>query len=95
MAVPADGLTRSCARLRGRDRAAAAEIRDRADGPRLSANGIERSYGVMVNYVYDLGQIEANHEAYANSAEIATSAQVRKLMKGQKPKKAEEPAPAE
>ena len=61
----------------------------------LSANGIERSYGVMVNYVYDLGQIEANHEAYANSAEIATSAQVRKLMKGQKAKKAEEPAPAE
>jgi malonyl-CoA decarboxylase len=61
----------------------------------LSANGIERSYGVMVNYVYDLGQIEANHEAYANSAEIATSAQVRKLMKGQRAKKAEEPAPAE
>jgi hypothetical protein len=34
-------------------------------------------------------------EAYANSAEIATSAQVRKLMKGRKAKKAEEPAPAE
>jgi malonyl-CoA decarboxylase len=61
----------------------------------LSANGIEHSYGLMVNYVYDLGQIEANHEAYANSAEIATSAQVRKLVKGQRAKKAEEPAPAE
>jgi malonyl-CoA decarboxylase len=61
----------------------------------LSAAGIERSYGLMVNYVYDLGQIEANHEAYANNAEIATSAQVRKLLKGQKAKKAEEPAPAE
>ncbi|HMB48388.1 MAG TPA: malonyl-CoA decarboxylase, partial [Afifellaceae bacterium] len=61
----------------------------------LSANGIERSYGLMVNYVYDLGQIEANHEAYANSAEIATSAQVRKLAKPPKAKKAEEPAPAE
>jgi malonyl-CoA decarboxylase len=61
----------------------------------LSANGIEHSYGLMVNYVYDLAQIEANHEAYANSAEIATSAQVRKLLKGQKAKKAEEPAPAE
>ncbi len=61
----------------------------------LSANGIERSFGLMVNYVYDLDQIESNHEAYANNAEIVTSAQVRKLVKGRKPPMIQEPAHAE
>ncbi len=61
----------------------------------LSANGISISYGLMVNYVYDLDQIEANHEAYANTAEIVASPQVRKLVKTKRPKKTEEPAHAE
>ena len=33
-----------------------------ADG---SDNGITQSYGLMVNYLYDLDDIEKNHEAYA------------------------------
>jgi malonyl-CoA decarboxylase len=38
------------------------------------------SWGVMVNYLYDLAAIERNHEAYANSGVVAASAQVRKLL---------------
>jgi malonyl-CoA decarboxylase len=35
----------------------------------------------MVNYLYDLDEIEENHEAYANQREIVASAAVRKLLK--------------
>ncbi|MCB1376858.1 MAG: malonyl-CoA decarboxylase [Alphaproteobacteria bacterium] len=45
----------------------------------LSAKGLAQSHGVMVNYLYDLDAIEANHERYANSGEIASSAAIRKL----------------
>ncbi len=34
----------------------------------------------MVNYLYDLDLIEANHEAYANRGEIAAAPAVRKLV---------------
>jgi len=34
---------------------------------------------LMVNYLYDLDHIEANHEAYANRGEIAVSPAVRRL----------------
>ena len=46
-------------------------------GPRGRAD----SWGVMVNYLYDLGHIETNHEAYANEGVIATSSAVRRLAK--------------
>lgn len=39
----------------------------------LSENGLRQSGGVMVNYLYDLDEIEANHEAYANHGRIAAS----------------------
>ncbi len=45
-----------------------------------SAYGIERSFGLMVNYLYDLKQIEKNHEAYVQSGELAVSKSVRGLM---------------
>jgi malonyl-CoA decarboxylase len=35
----------------------------------------------MVNYLYDLDEIETNHEAYANQREIVASSGVRKLLK--------------
>ncbi len=45
----------------------------------LSEAGRKQSLGLMVNYLYDLEQIEQNHEAYANRGEIAASPAVRKL----------------
>ena len=41
-----------------------------------SANGMEQSLGVMVNYLYDLGEIEENHDAYTREHLIAASAAV-------------------
>ncbi len=35
----------------------------------------------MVNYLYDLDQIERNHEAFANSGEVVASGPVRRLLK--------------
>ena len=35
----------------------------------------------MVNYRYDLKEIERNHEAYANDGEVAASRAVRQLAK--------------
>jgi malonyl-CoA decarboxylase len=49
-----------------------------ADG---SENGMRQSFGVMVNYLYDLDDIEKNHEAYAASRTIAASNAVKKLAR--------------
>jgi malonyl-CoA decarboxylase len=35
-----------------------------------SLNGMRRSAGLMVNYVYRLGEVERNHEAYARDGRI-------------------------
>ena len=35
----------------------------------------------MVNYLYDLDEIEANHEAYANKKEVAASTPVRRMLR--------------
>jgi malonyl-CoA decarboxylase len=45
----------------------------------LSPAGKRQSLGVMVNYLYDLDHIEANHEAFANRGAVAASSAVRKL----------------
>jgi len=47
----------------------------------LSLKGLRDSAGLMVNYLYDLDDIEKNHEAYANQGDIAASAAVKKLLK--------------
>ncbi len=44
-----------------------------------SMHGIEQSAGMMVNYLYRLSQIEANHEVYNQGRVIADTA-VRKLL---------------
>jgi malonyl-CoA decarboxylase len=41
----------------------------------LSAKGLHESFGVMVNYVYDLGAIEANHERFVRG-EVVCSSQI-------------------
>ena len=47
----------------------------------LSPRGIHQSHGLMVNYLYDVREIEANHEAYANEATVAASRVVRGYLK--------------
>ena len=47
-----------------------------------SVRGRENSWGVMVNYRYDLNEIERNHEAFANNGEVVFSTRMRRLLKG-------------
>ncbi|MBK4217138.1 malonyl-CoA decarboxylase [Paracoccus caeni] len=46
----------------------------------VSDNGMAQSHGLMVNYLYDLGQIEVNHEIFAERNEIAASDSVRRAL---------------
>jgi malonyl-CoA decarboxylase len=46
-----------------------------------SPMGLERSFGIMVNYAYGLDDIEANHEAYTADGEIAASSSVAGLAR--------------
>ena len=50
-------------------------------GADLSANGLAQSGGVMVNYLYDLGRITENHEAFATSQKVTASAPLRTLAR--------------
>ena len=45
----------------------------------LSRKGLRQSAGLMVNYLYDLGSVEENHEKFANG-EIIYSRSVGRLM---------------
>jgi malonyl-CoA decarboxylase len=45
-----------------------------------SENGLRQSTGIMVNYVYRLGEIEKNHEVYRERGEVATSVAVNHLL---------------
>ena len=46
----------------------------------LSDKGLEQSAGLMVNYLYDLGSIEENHDSYFDQGEVATSRDVGRLL---------------
>jgi malonyl-CoA decarboxylase len=50
-------------------------------GGNLSARGLRESHGVMVNYRYDLADIEANHEAFATRNTVVANSSVRKLLR--------------
>ena len=50
-------------------------------GGNLSARGLRESHGVMVNYRYDLDDIETNHEAYATRDTVVASSAVRKMLR--------------
>jgi malonyl-CoA decarboxylase len=43
-----------------------------------SAKGLREAHGLMVNYLYDLRFIEANHEAFANEGAVVASDSVRR-----------------
>lgn len=49
----------------------------------LSQKGVQESYGVMVNYLYELDRIEQNHEAYSRNGSIVASAHISRLATGQ------------
>jgi malonyl-CoA decarboxylase len=46
-----------------------------------SRKGMSEAHGLMVNYRYDLKDIERNHEAYANEGVVAAAKQVQTLLK--------------
>ncbi len=46
-----------------------------------SSKGLRQSAGMMVNYLYDLPEIEANHEAYAEDGRVTTSAGLRRHLR--------------
>jgi malonyl-CoA decarboxylase len=50
-------------------------------GGNLSARGLRESHGVMVNYRYDLDEIEINHEAFATRNTVVANSSVRKLLR--------------
>ena len=57
--------------------ASIASINWLADG---SPKGIKQSFGMMVNYRYDLDKIEENHEAYVSGSEIKYSKEVKNIL---------------
>ncbi len=46
-----------------------------------SPKGLAEAHGLMVNYRYDIKDIERNHEAYANEGTVAASRQVHGILK--------------
>ena len=50
-------------------------------GGNFSTRGREESFGLMVNYRYDLAKVEENHEAYVNDGLIKASKAVKDLAK--------------
>ncbi len=59
-----------------------------------SLKGLSQSFGLMVNYVYDLDQVERNHEEYVNRHRVVASAAVERLAKTLEPLLLEKPQPA-
>jgi malonyl-CoA decarboxylase len=47
-----------------------------------SEKGLAQSHGMMVNYLYDLEDIEKNHESYAETRTVVASNAVKKLVRG-------------
>jgi malonyl-CoA decarboxylase len=52
----------------------------------LSENGQRQAHGLMVNYVYDLGEIEANHFALTELGTVVASKAVHQLIEDAEPK---------
>ncbi len=63
----------------------------------LSPKALAESGGLMVNYLYDLNEIERNHEAFANRGVVAASSAVKKMLPSARARSAapEEPVASE
>ena len=46
----------------------------------VSEQGFKRSYGMMVNYLYELKNIEKNHEDYMNNNKVVVSDKIKKYL---------------
>jgi malonyl-CoA decarboxylase len=46
-----------------------------------SAHGMEQSAGLMANYVYELEDLQNNHELYTKAGEIASARRVERLAR--------------
>ena len=46
----------------------------------ISENGFKRSFGVMVNYLYELKNIEKNHEEYMNKKKVILSDKLKRYL---------------
>jgi malonyl-CoA decarboxylase len=56
---------------------------DRLNWPAdLSAKGLRQAHGLMVNYLYDLDEIERNHEEFLETGAIAAAPSVRRALRG-------------
>ena len=75
---PRGGATDPVARFHLGNGARLEQINPDADA---SPRGQDASWGVMVNYLYDLATIERNHEAYSTANDIIASTAVRRLVK--------------
>tara|TARA_Y100000994_G_C15676129_1_gene435822 strand:- start:652 stop:1770 length:1119 start_codon:yes stop_codon:yes gene_type:complete len=49
-------------------------------GADLSKKWLDQSWGTMVNYLYDLNDIEENHEAYATEGEVKFNDKLKSLL---------------
>jgi malonyl-CoA decarboxylase len=47
----------------------------------LSPKGLQQSAGLMINYLYQLDDIEENHEAYSGEGRVTASQSVLRLLK--------------
>jgi malonyl-CoA decarboxylase len=50
-----------------------------------SVNGLNNSFGAMVNYLYDMSKVESQHEAFAQSGEVIASKSVSQLAQAKLP----------
>jgi malonyl-CoA decarboxylase len=91
-----DPLIRLCARYLLRERTPSGRALDPvahfhlSNGARVerlnwlgdtSAKGLQQSAGIMVNYLYRLADIEANHEAYRGEGRVVASSSIRNLIR--------------
>lgn len=53
-----------------------------------SGRGLREAAGLMVNYLYELKDIEKNHEAYAEQGKVVASGAVQKLARSERSKRA-------
>lgn len=45
-----------------------------------SANGMQQSAGILINYAYELSSVEANHEAFVNEGKIAVASDFKRFL---------------
>ena len=57
-----------------------ADIDDVVVNANISEVGFKRSFGIMVNYKYELGKIEQNHQDYVNEKKVNLSSKLKKYV---------------